>query len=60
MQRLTKVMTKVGLGEQAILRFTDFIARRVDADTVRQVCPRTCPVSLSWDSPPLLFEGPRS
>jgi hypothetical protein len=59
-QRLTKVMTKVGLGEQAIRRFTDFIARRVDGDTVRQVCPRTCLVSLCRDSPPLLFQGPGS
>ena len=50
-QRLTKVMTKVGLGEQAIRRFTDFIARRVDGDTVRQVWPRTCLVSLSVPIP---------
>jgi hypothetical protein len=48
-QRLTKVMTKVGLGEQAIRRFTDFIARRVDGETLRQVCPRTCLVSLSLE-----------
>ena len=41
-QRLTKVMTKIGLGQQAVGRFTDFIARRVDADTLSQVCPRPC------------------
>ena len=41
-QRLTKVMTKIGLGQQAVGRFTDFIARRVDADTLREVCPRPC------------------
>jgi hypothetical protein len=36
-QRFAKVMAKIGLGEQGLSRFTDFIAVRVEADTERQV-----------------------
>jgi len=36
-QRFAKVMTKIGLGEQGLLRFTEFIAIRVETDAARQV-----------------------
>ncbi len=36
-QRFAKVMTKIGLGEQGLLRFTEFIAIRVETDAASQV-----------------------
>lgn len=36
-QRFAKVMTKIGLGDQGLSRFTDFIAIRVETDTKSQV-----------------------
>jgi hypothetical protein len=37
LQRLAKIMTKIGLGDQALTLFTDFIAVRLQSDTEGKV-----------------------